>query len=180
MKGVLELIGRYENFPQTVHGLARFTYRFPRRDLQRLILETLHRLNRETRELRDITTLPLSKCEVNFELGVADGFAFNYLNRQETSRVQRFVVKRALSVLDFLCVTCYHVPNRGKHGALKFDYHLLRFTFHGKNAELQVFHERGPRHVSPRDLLVFIKNRINEEIQRNRLKPLNLEHLQTI
>jgi len=178
MKGVPEPIGRYENFPQTLHGVARFTYRSPRGDLQRVILGTLHQLNRETHELGDVTTLPLSKCEVKFELGIADGVTFNYLNRQETSRVQKTIVKKALSVLDFLCVACYHVSPRGRRGALKFDYHLLRFTFHGKNAELRVFHERGPRHVSPKDLLIYIKNRINEDLQRNQLKPLTLEHLQ--
>ena len=175
-----KLLGRYENFPDIVHGVARLTYRPSRRKLQQTILHTFHQLNREVCGLNEIAPPSSSKCEVSFELGIAEGITFNYLDREEVGRVQKSIAKRALPVLDFLCVVRYRVIGKGKRGVPKSDYHLLRLTFYRKNAELRVFHERGPRHVSPRELLVFMVKRINEDLLRSRLKPLTIGRLRAL
>ena len=177
---MLKLLGRYENFPGVIHGFARFTYRLSRRKLQQTILHTLHQLNREVCGLNEITLLPSSKCEVSFEFGVAEGTTFDYLGEEAMDRIQKSVAKKSLPVLDFLCVVRYHIIKKGKRVALKFDYHILRFLFHRNNAELLVFHERGPRHVSPEDLLRFMVTRINNGLLRNRLKPLAINHLKAL
>jgi hypothetical protein len=34
--------------------------------------------------------------------------------------------------------------------------------------EVQVFHERGPRYISPEDLTTFVYNKVNETTSKNR------------
>jgi hypothetical protein len=63
---------------------------------------------------------------------------------------------------------------------MKFDYHLLRFTFQENSMELRICHERGTQRVPLEDLVTFITKRINEELSQKRLKLLNLEYLRTL
>jgi hypothetical protein len=53
---------------------------------------------------------------------------------------------------------------------LKFDYYLLRTLYSKGGFEIQVFHERGPRYISPEDLTLFIFNKANEGADRKILK----------
>lgn len=175
-----KLLGRYENFPDNIHGIASLTYWPSRRQIQQTILHTFHQLNQEVCSLNEIAPPSTSKWEVSFELGVAEGITFNYLDREEVSRVEKSIAKRALPVLDFLCVARYRIMGKGKREVPKSDYHLLRLAFYRKNAELRGFHERGPRRVSPKDLLVFMLNRINASLLRNRLKPLTIGRLRAL
>jgi hypothetical protein len=39
---------------------------------------------------------------------------------------------------------------------------MLRTVFSKEMLEVQVFHERGPRYISPEELTAFIFNKINE------------------
>jgi len=178
--GLAGSLGRFEGFPRAIHGLARFTSQSSEGDLQRAILEALRRLNGETHRLEEVTVFPPSGHRVNFELGVADGNTFSFLDSQEAARVQGAVAVGPLPVLDFLCVACYRPPGRGGRGAPRFDYYLLRFAFQEAAVELRVFHERGPRHVSPGDLILFVERRVNEALLRNRLRPLTPEHLEAL
>lgn len=154
------LLGRYENFPETIHGVARFTHRLSVRNLQQAILHALHRLNQQTCNLDAIAPFSSLKCEVSFEFGVAEGTTFNYLDKEELDRLQRNIVKRALPILDFLCVVRYHVTKEGKRVPLRFDYYMLRLVFQRSSVKMQIFHERGTRRVSLEDLITFITNRI--------------------
>ena len=55
-------------------------------------------------------------------------------------------------------------------GPLRFDYYMMRVAF-GKNVvEIRVFHERGPRYVSPEDLVAFFVTKVNETSKRKILK----------
>jgi hypothetical protein len=49
---------------------------------------------------------------------------------------------------------------------------MIRFTFNKNYVEVLVFHERGPRHISPEDIVDLIANKINEAFQRRILKIL--------
>jgi hypothetical protein len=47
---------------------------------------------------------------------------------------------------------------------------MMRAIF-GKNAvEIKVFHERGPRYISPEDLVTFLVAKVNETSTRQILK----------
>ena len=72
--------------------------------------------------------------------------------------------------MDFFCAIRYYKGNGEKKTALKFDYYMLRTIFGKDTLEVQVFHERGPRYVSPEDLTMFVFNRINEASNRKVLK----------
>lgn len=158
------LLGRYENFPIMIHGVTSFTHQYSTIELQLGILHTLHRLNQETRNLNVLSPPSTSKCEVSFEFGVAEGITFNYLDEGELKRFQKSIPKEAPPTLDFLCVLRYHTLKEAKRVPLRFDYHLLRFVFHGKMVEMQIFHERGIRRVSLEDLTDFIIGQIREEL----------------
>jgi hypothetical protein len=175
------LLGRYENFPEVIHGVARFSCESSVREVQEAILSTLHRLNKEVGGLSAITPHLPQKCEGSFEVGVAEDFNFNFLDAEELDRFRRSMVEKELSMLDFFLVARYHVVNdMGKRVPLRFDYHLLRFMFQEDSMELRICHERGIQRVPLEDLITFIVNRINEGLFQKRLKPLNLEYLRTL
>jgi hypothetical protein len=175
------LLGRYENFPEIIHGVARFTCESPIRRVQQTILAALHNLNHEVCGLSAIAPHLPQKCEVGFELGVAEDFDFNFLDKKELDRFQTSMVEKELSTLDFFFVVRYHVVNdRRKRVPLKFDYHMLRFMFQESSMELRICHERGTQRVPLEDLINFMTKRINEELSQRQLKPLNLEYLRVL
>jgi len=175
------LLGRYENFPQVVHGVARFTCGSSIREVQQAVLSALHHLNQEVCGLSVVTPHLQQEHEVSFEIGIAEEFDFNFLDEKELDRFQRDIAEKELPTLDFFFVVRYHVVNaRGKHVPLKFDYHLLRFIFQENSMEMQVCHERGTQRVPLEDLITFTTKRVNEELSKKRLKPLNLEYLRTL
>ncbi len=178
---VPRLLGHYENFPEVIHGVARFTLRSSIKKVQQAILGALHKLNEQVFSLRSIATLSSSECEVSFEFGIADGVEFNYLNEEELNRLRGSIVKKALPTLDLFCVVRYHIKKDGKRVPLRFDYHMLRFAFHSKNnLELRISHQRGIQRVSVENLITFITKRINEELSENRLEPLELRSLRAL
>jgi len=121
------------------------------------------------------------ECEVSFEIGAAEDFDFNFLDKKELNRFERIIVEKELTTLDFFFVVRYHVVNdKGKRVPLKFDYHMLRFMFQENNMELRICHERGTQRVPLEDLISFVTKRINDELSQKQLKPLDLEYLRTL
>jgi hypothetical protein len=59
----------------------------------------------------------------------------------------------------------------GKKTPLRFDYYMMRFIFNKDSMEIQIFHERGPRYISPEDITDFIGGKINERFSKKILKP---------
>jgi len=174
------LLGCYENFPEAVHGIAQFSHFLSSSVLQQTILQTFHRLNHESHNVGEVTPLAPSECEASFEFGLAEGSAFNYLDRDEADRALKTVSEKALETLDFFCAIRYRAIDKEKRSRLKFDYYLLRFTFERGNAEMRVFHERGPRRVSPEELLVFLVKDINKGLSRNRARPLTVKNMRAL
>ncbi len=170
------LLAQYLNFPETVHGVARFAYRSSIRKVEQAIFYALHQLNGKTYSLNDITPFPSSKCEVGFEFGVAEDVTFNYLGSEELEKFQKAISQKALPMLDFFCVIRYHVVREEKRIPLKFDYNFLRFIFYENEMELRVSHERGTQRISIDELITFTTKRINEELSRKQLKPLDLKY----
>jgi hypothetical protein len=175
------LLGRYKNFPEIIHGVARFTCKSSIDRVQQSILSALHNLNQEICDLIAVTPHLPQKCETSYEFGVAEDVDFNFLDKKELDRLQRSIVEKSLSILDFFCVARYHVVNdKGKRVPLKFDYHILRFMFQKNSIELRICHERGTQRVPLEDLVAFVAKRINEELSQRQLEPLNLEYLRVL
>lgn len=164
------MLGFYENFPKNVHKIVRFVTSISKKRLQQALTRVLYKVNNETFSLEDVAHPSIPRCMVIFEFGVAEANSFNYLDSEEANRMLKSVRKKPFRVMDFLCAIRYYKMQNGKKTALKFDYYMLRFTFNKKSIEIQVFHERGPRHVAPEDAVNFIVNKINGTFSKKILK----------
>jgi hypothetical protein len=79
--------------------------------------------------------------------------------------------KGSFRVLDFFVALRYYKGLHSKKQPLRFDYYMIHFAFGVVDmVELQVFHERGPRHTSPEDVVRFLVGKVNEASGRKILK----------
>ncbi|MFB0567701.1 MAG: hypothetical protein ACETVM_03865 [Candidatus Bathyarchaeia archaeon] len=175
------MLGRYENFPQVIHGIARFTFPTSTQQLQQAILEVVHQLNHKACSMKDFTPFLTSNCQVSFEFGIAEDMAFNYLDKEELGRFQKQIETKPPRIIDIFLVVRYHTINaKGKRTPLKFDYNMLRFTFSRKTMQLLVSHERGNQRIALEDVITFLTNKINEKLKRKTQKALVLKYLRTL
>jgi len=178
---VFKLFGRYDNFPLKIHGVARFTYPSSTQTLQATIAQVLHRLNKQTKDMKTLTRASPTNCIVNFEFGVADADTFNFLDDEELKKLEKILSQQALQIIDVFCATRYHITEAdGKRKSLKFDYNMFRFAFSRKNMELFVYHERGNQRIPLEDLVLFLKDQINKELAEKQQKTLTLKHMHTL
>ncbi|MCS7124033.1 MAG: hypothetical protein NZ932_01255 [Candidatus Bathyarchaeota archaeon] len=165
------MLGFYRNFPFNVHMVAQLTTSVSLKKLQQAIIQALHGLNGESLNLETITEPSIPECTVIFEFGIAESEAFNYLDGEETQKALQIVGKNPLKVMDFFCAVRYYRRREDKNKPLKFDYYMLRLTFNANTVEMQVFHERGPRHISPEEIVNLVVSRVNALFPRKALKP---------
>jgi len=168
--GRVPMFGFYENFPVQVHQVKRLTVAVSRKRLQQAIVQALYRLNGENLNLETIANPSIPNCMVIFEFGIAENEAFNYLNHDETKKALERIGEAPLEVLDFFCAVRYYKREGDKNKPLKFDYYMLRLVFSASIVEVLVFHERGPRHISPEDLINLIVGRVNGLFPRRVLR----------
>jgi len=166
------MLGFYENFPQTIHKTAPFSFSISIKNLQKVITQAFHMVNKDSFELDNITFPSIPKCKVAFELGIADTDKFKYLDDEEKDEIIRFLKKNTFQVIDAFCVIRYYKINNEKKTPLKFDYYLIRFLFNKKIMEMEIFHERGPRYVSPEDVASFLSEKVNGNSVKKILKRL--------
>jgi len=178
---VFKLLGRYDNFPVNIHGVARFSCPSSTPTLQSAIVQVLHTLNKQTIDMKTLTNASPANCVVNLEFGVAEADTFNFLDEEELKKIESALRQQALPVLDVYCVARYHVAEAdGKRKSLKFDYSMLRFAFYRKDIELFVYHERGIQRLPLEDLVLFLKNKIDQELIDKQQSSLTLKHLHTL
>ena len=166
------MFGFYEAFTLNVHKIKHFITPISKRRLQQTLIQLLHELNKKTLRLEDVGTPSMTDCDTVLELGIAEDNGFNYLNEEETIKALKIIQKTPLQILDFLCAIRYYRIAGETRKPLKFDYYMMRFTFNPKFLELQLFHERGPMHILPEELVDFVIKKINEAFRRRVLKPL--------
>jgi hypothetical protein len=151
------------------------------KSVQQAILSAFHHLNHETYDLDAVTPYPKQRCEVSFEFGVAEDFGFNFLDKKELDQCLRNIAEKELQTLDFFFVVrCHRIGKGDKRVPLRFDYHVLRFTFPGRGLEMRIRHERGIQRVPLDDLTDFIGERINAELSRRQLTPLIFEYFEKV
>ncbi len=166
------MLGFYENFPENIHKIATFTTSISSKKLQARLIQVFREINCKTFNFEDIADPSIPHCTIIFELGIAEAKNFNYLDKEETGRALKVVEKKSLQVMDFFCAICYYKTEGEKKAPLKFDYYMMRTLFNKNSMETRVFHERGPRYVSPDDIVNFFVNKINESFSRKVLKVL--------
>ena len=165
------MLGRYDNFPKSVHNISDFLTPSKLKKLQTAIVEALYKLNSQTFALEEVTTPSTPECNVTFEFGVAEDSDFNYLNPEERDKLLKTIQKRPFSILDYFCLVRYCKRKMDKKTTLKSDYYMLRFLFEKEFVQLQIYHEKGLMYTTPKDLPEFLINKINAESNRKLLKP---------
>jgi ribosomal protein S13 len=163
------MLGAYENFPKNIHKTAHFTTSTTNKKLQQNLIQTLKETNSQTFNLENIAEPSIPQCSVIFEFGIAETNNFNYLDEDEANKVTKIIQKKPLQIADFFCAIRYYKTQNEKKTPLKFDYYMIRFIFNKNLIETQIFHERGPRYMSPEDITKFILNRINQIFSRKTL-----------
>jgi hypothetical protein len=166
------MLGIYEGFPANVHKAAVFTTLISSKRLQELIIRLFHVLNTSAFSLEDVADPSISQCTVIFEFGISETNNFNYLDNEEIEKTLKAIRKKPLQTMDFFCAIRYYKKTAEKRKPLKFDYYMLRFLFHQNTVEILVYHEKGPRYLSPDDFIIFLANKINEMSSRKILKLL--------
>jgi hypothetical protein len=166
-------LGYYATFPENIHYLTNYQSYVTNRALQQKILQFIEGINRKELVFEQISIPTIPDSIVIFEFGLAEDAGFNYLSTEETQKALDLVEAQHIDTLDFFCSIRYYKDNGVKRTALKFDYYMLRAVFAKGTLELRVFHERGPRYLSPQDLTDFIIKNLNSESNKAILRETN-------
>ena len=161
-------IGFYENFPLNIHRYDKFNSTISSKQLQKKIIQVLKDVNGKEYGFEEIANPTVPGGRVIFEFGLAESGDFNYIDEEEVKKTLSFLTKERLNSMDFFCSIRYYKGSGINRSALKFDYYMLRTVFSKDLLEVQVFHERGPRYLSPEELTMFIFSKVNDESSRNR------------
>jgi len=164
------MLGRYDNFPENIHRIDTFTSSLPVRKTQDRIIQTLYGMNKKAIVSDEVDLQALRDCTVVFEAGVAEARSFNYLDETEMSKLQRAIKKEPLPIIDIFLAACYYKTRGEKKSPLKFDYFFVRTVFQEKFLEVRIFHERGPRYISPEDVAKILVETVNKSASRRILK----------
>ena len=161
-------LGFYENFPANIHRIDSFNSTLSIKQLQQKLIQVLYEVNCKEFSFEEVANPTVPHGVVIFEFGVAESGDFNYIDEEETKKALSTLAKERLHSLDFFCSIRYYKGGGEKKTPLKFDYFMLRTVFNKDTFEVQVFHERGPRYISPEELTEFIFNKINESSSKNK------------
>jgi len=166
-------LGVYTGFPENIHYFIEYQVFSSTRQLQQKLLKFLGEINRKEMVFEKISIPTIPGGVVIFEYGLAEDAGFNYLSGEEVKRALGLVENGRVGRLDFFCSIRYYKDTGDKRVALKFDYYMLRAIFRKGEVEVRVFHERGPRYLSPEDLVGFIVDNLNRESQKTILREIN-------
>jgi hypothetical protein len=167
------MLGVYENFPENIHRIDSFKSSLSSQKLQQKLMKTLHDINRTPFSFEEVSNPTLHNCTVIFEFGLAENESFNFLDADEAERVLDSLKKQVFQLLDFFLAVRYYKVTSARKTPLKFDYYMIRFAFTSVDSvDLKVFHERGPRYVSPEDIVSFLEKQVNGSLPRKILKKI--------
>jgi len=142
------------------------------RQLQQQLIHHFSKINNKQFSFEEVTIPTVPNGAVIFEIGLAETDGFTFLNEEQTKKALEYISKLQVPMLDFFCAIRYYKTGGEKQQALKFDYYMLRTVFGKGTLEVQVYHERGPRYVSPQDLTNFLVNNLNNNLKRKIVKEL--------
>jgi len=164
------MIGVSENFPEKIHRLERFETKLPTKKIQKKLIQILEKINRKTYSFEEVTYPTVPNCKIIFEAGLAEAKTFNYIDEEEKKKFLKALKKESLSRLDLFFSIRYYKIYQKKSTPLNFDYYMIRITFENKTIEVKVFHERGPRYISPGEIVTFIINELNKNSPKKIIK----------
>ncbi len=164
------MLGVYDNFPLSVHRTERFITTISTRSIQQKLIQIFQEINRKEFDSSDLIHPSLQNSKIIFEMGIADGKNFNFIDKEETKRIRNAFKRDTPRAIDLFCAARYIRDEKEKKTLHRFDYFMTRILFSGDLAEFQVFHERGPRYISPEDLIAFLANEVNKTASKKILR----------
>lgn len=175
--------GLFINFPSMIHGVARISHENATVKIQQAIIQAFYSLNK----LKDAYPISVAdhvgtyNGEISFEVGVADGLFFDYLNQEALQKLYATLKSgEAHSILDFIIIIVYRYLREGKRISLNFDHHILRFLFYNREVEVSLFQSKGTRRMPLDDFLNLIISRVSSETRQMGLKPIKIENVKTL
>jgi len=174
--------GRFINFPTMIHGIAKISHENVTPLLQQAVIQALYNLN-ESKEAYPLSVADHAGTydgEVTFEVGIADGAYFDYLDKDAMQKAYNLKPGGEHAILDFLVIVAYRYLRDGKKISLNFDHYILRFSFYNREAEASLFHSKGTRRMPLDEFMAIVIRRITKEIGHMNLKPVKLESLKTL
>jgi hypothetical protein len=169
-------LGFYEKFPSNIHRIESFNSTLSTRQLQQKLIQVFHKVNNVEFTFEEVANPTVPQGTIFFEFGIAETGDFNFIDNEELKKIMKFLAKELLHTMDFFCSIRYYQNIGENRSPLKFDYYMLRTVFSKDIFEVQVFHERGPRYISPEELTTFIYNKINETSSSKNKKVLKKEN----
>jgi len=163
-------LGHYDNFPTTIHYVETYISTVSIKQLQQKLIQLLGDLNRKEFTFEEIAIPTIPQGRVIFEFGLADSGGFTFIDEVEVKKALGLLAKQQLQSLDFFCAIRYYKKKAETRTALKFDYYMIRTLFNKGTFEVQVFHERGPRYISPEEVASIIFLKVNESATKKILK----------
>jgi len=163
-------LGYYDNFPPNIHYVQSYISAVSTRQLQQRMIQLFGELNQLDFRFEEVSIPTVPDGTIIFEFGLAEVGSFNFIDEAEIKKALTFLARGNLQSLDFFCSLRYYKGIGKERTALKFDYYMLRAVFGKGKVELQVFHERGPRYLSPDDLITFLFRKVNKSSTRKILK----------
>jgi hypothetical protein len=165
-------LGFYEKFPSNIHSIDNFNSTLSTKQLQQKLMQVFFELNRREFSFEEVANPTVPQGVVIFEFGLAESGDFNYIDAEELKKTLKLLAKDHLPSIDFFCSIRYYKRKGENRSPLKFDYYMFRTIFNKDSFEIQVFHDRGPRYISPEELTMFIYNKINETSKNKNKKIL--------
>ena len=166
------MLGYYENFPESIHRNVSYKSNLSSNKLQQKLIKVFSEVNHKTFSFEEVANPTVPECIIIFEVGLADAKSFNYIDEEETKKTLYALKNEPFPVMDFFCVIRYYKSKAEKKTPLRFDYYMLRMLFTKDEVAIQVFHERGPRYISPDDIITFVVEAINRTSKKTILKPI--------
>ena len=159
--------GIFEHFPEDkIHEKETFKTNLSNGKLQQKLIRVLGDINGKTFTFEQIGNPTIPGCTVIFEAGIGDANSFTFINEEEVRKMLTVLKKQSVKNIDFFFAIRYYRDYKTKKKPLKFDYYMVRFVFTYGLHEVQVFHERGPRYIQPKDLIAFLVKSICEPPMR--------------
>lgn len=130
------------------------------------MIQAICEVNKKEFSFEEAANPTIPDCKIIFEFGLADAEVFSFVDEEEAEKALDALAEEPMRTMDFFCVVRYYKGKEEKSKALKFDYYLLRTVYSRRLVEMQVFHKKGLRYISPEDLTLFLATKVNEASKR--------------
>jgi len=177
----VSLFGRFDNFPELIHGRLKIGHRTSTKKMYQIIVQTLQSLNNFTVKLT-VSGANHSKHQEGlmvFEIGIANGSYFNFLNQETITKLNayyRLLNNQQVSIfLDVLVIVSYHYYKNDKKISLNSDHNIIRFLVKPKELYIYLYNAKGIRRLPLDKFLHYVLNKTRDEMKKNNLKTFNIE-----